>query len=207
MTFWLTLNSVGLLIVGALVYMMLRQLGFVLHHIGPVGARSTSDGPRIGESIAPQFPRLEENPDKAKLLVFMSEQCAVCKLVREGAERVARDWNRDSDIYLIYDCQQGEDTELQSLARGLYVKKDSSLRDRLGAKFVPFAAVTDSQGIVVSKGLVNGISHVESLLEFERAQRRSKADAKRLSYLGRGHSSDQAQPGFDGRSMSQMAEG
>src|SRR5690606_40944995 len=62
----------------------------------------------------------------------------------------------------IYDCQQGEDTELQSLARGLYVKKDSSLRDRLGAKFVPFAAVTDSQGIVVSKGLVNGISHVRS---------------------------------------------
>src|SRR6476620_10694580 len=104
MTSWLLLNTAGLLILSAVVFLMLRQIGFLLQRSGVVGARATAEGPRIGESIVSHFPPAGIPNGKAKLLVFLSDYCVVCKMVRAGAEPLARQWSQHADIYLIYDC-------------------------------------------------------------------------------------------------------
>lgn len=172
MTLWLTLNSLAIIALAGVTYLVLRQLGFVLQRTGPLAARGTDEGPRLGENIAAHFGPAGLDNGKSKLLVFMSEHCGVCGLVRKGAEELARSWHPDAEIYLIYDCAEGEDSRLEVLAKGLHYQKDAKLRQQLGANFVPFALVTDRVGVVVSKGLVNDSAHLESLLEVEKAERR-----------------------------------
>jgi len=174
MTLWLALNSVAITMLGAVLFLVLRQLGFVLQRSGPVGARATTDGPRIGEGISPHFAPAGVNDGKAKLIVFMSETCAICGLVRKGAEELARVWAREADVFLIYDCAEGGSTSLTPIAPGLWLKKDPSLRHRLSVNLVPFAIVTNATAVVVSKGLVNDVTHLESLLEAEMVKRRTR---------------------------------
>lgn len=172
MTLWLTLNTLGLAILGGVTFLMLRQVGFLLQRSGPVGARGTSEGPRIGESIVSHFAPAGIQNGKSKLLVFLSDACSVCKSVKEGAEPLARVWGGDAEIFLVYDAfTPGDQSELKEICPSLYQMRDFKLREKLGATFVPYAAVTDKNGIVVSKALVNEIAHLESLLEVEMAQR------------------------------------
>ena len=178
MTAWLILNSIGLVCVSAIVYLVLRQLGFVLNRVGPVGARSTTEGPRVGENVTHHFPELVSDGSHArsKLIVFVSDSCSVCKLIRNGAEELCKVWRRDADILLIYDAtEEAGPTPLQRHSPGLFIKRDRDLRRSLGATFVPFGLVTDWSGNVVGKALVNEIAHLESLLELERAKRGSSS--------------------------------
>lgn len=173
MTTWLLLNSLALAAVSAVLYVVLRQLGFVLHRVGPTGARSTPEGPRIGENVSHYLPNVAEieSPRKARLIVFASDACSICAAIRSGAEELARSWRQDADILLIYDCEnEGDASPLRRAAQGLFVMRDCHLRRSLGATFVPFGIVTDSAGTVVGKGLVNEIAHLESLLELERSK-------------------------------------
>jgi hypothetical protein len=172
MTLWLTMNSLGLAIIAAVLYLTLRQIGFVLHRIGTSGARGTDDGPRIGENLNTHLPPNLVATSKAKLLVFVSRQCSICEEIRQAADALAQSWNRDADIILIYDCDASQRTQAVSQLRiGLYMGTDCAMRNSLGATFVPFAIAANTHGTVVGKGLVNEISHLESLLELERETR------------------------------------
>ncbi len=173
MRLWLLLNSVGLVVVGAVLYLTLRQIGFVLSRVGPSGARGSADGPRVGENVSYFLAQVAglELPAKARLIVFGSEACSVCAHVRSGAEELARRWKRDADILLIYDCDADRGASpVQTVAAGLYFMRDCALRGRLGATFVPFAMMVDESGAVLGKGLVNEIGHLESLLELQRSK-------------------------------------
>ena len=175
MTFWLALNSAGIVILGAVTFLILRQLGFVLQRAGPSGARMTNEGPRVGENVSPLFPAAATKNGKSKLVVFLSDHCSVCKLVRAGAEPLAKVWKQDSEIYLVYDTESRDsETEFELIAPGLQVRRAFRLREALGASFVPFAAVMSPDGVVVGKALVNEIAHLESLLEQERADRNTR---------------------------------
>lgn len=172
MTLWLTINSLGLAILAIVLYLALRQIGFVLHRIGITGARGTNDGPRIGENLSGHLPPALAATSKAKLLVFVSRQCSICEEIRVAADALAQSWSSDADIILVYDCDAAQQAEAIGQQRlGLYKGTDCNLRKSLGATFVPFAIVTDSSGTVVGKGLVNAIPHLESLLELEGAVR------------------------------------
>jgi hypothetical protein len=115
---------------------------------------------------------------KSKLLVFVSKQCSICGVVREGAIRLSESWRKDSEIFLLYDCHPAEhETDFALIRSGLQEKRDQNLKVQLGITFVPFAVVVDMDGLVVGKGLVNEISHLESLLELERAARKAKQSA------------------------------
>jgi methylamine dehydrogenase accessory protein MauD len=187
MTAWLLLNSMGLAIVSVILYLVLRQLGFVLHRVGPPGARGGVDGPRIGENIQHAFPdvvrRLRQRP---RLIVFVAEACSICGAVKAGAQELARTWRQDADILLVYDCESAEQSSssLVEQAPGLYSIQDCNLRLALGVRFVPYGLVSDASGYVVGKGLVNEISHLESLLELERAKSQTPVD------IGAGMSAD-----------------
>jgi methylamine dehydrogenase accessory protein MauD len=172
MTIWLILNSLGLAAVGVLLLLALRQIGFILQRVNPLGARSSDSGPRIGENLSHFLPAF---PDRAgrtrpRLVMFGSENCSICAQLRAGAHELARSWNDVADIHLIYDCDGESATPPVALARGLYFQRDCHLRKTLGASFVPFAVITDHAGTVLGKALVNEIAHMESLLELERTR-------------------------------------
>lgn len=172
MTIWLLLNSVGLAIVSAVLYLLLRQMGYVLRRVGPTGARGTPEGPRIGENLTHYMPELAAGRlrAKAKLIVFVSDACSICAEIKLGAEALAKAWRSDADILLVYDCESTmPDTDWKEIAPGLFSRRACNLRRQANATFVPFAIVTDTAGTVVNKGLVNEIGHLESLLEAQRS--------------------------------------
>ncbi len=173
MSTWLLLNSLGLAAVCGVLYLVVRQLGYVLHRVTPPGARSSSDGPRIGENLAHYLPEMSHDivREKARLVIFLSNECSICTVIRAGAEELARTWKSDAHIFLIYDGREpGDETSVSEVQPGLWERRSFSLRRTLGATFVPFAVVTDRHGTVAGKGLVNEIGHLESLLEVEKAQ-------------------------------------
>src|SRR5690242_12135626 len=92
MMMWLLLNSVGLAGIAAVLFLVLRQIGFLLQRVGLSGARGTSEGPRIGENLAHYLPQLRDSGKKAKLIVFGADSCSICSRVRSGAEELAKSW-------------------------------------------------------------------------------------------------------------------
>jgi hypothetical protein len=108
MNTWLLLNSLGLAVVCAVMYLVVRQLGYVLHRVTPTGARSSPDGPRIGENVAHYFPEMSQETmrAKAKLIVFLSTECSICAVIRAGAEELSRTWKSDAHIFLVYDGRE-----------------------------------------------------------------------------------------------------
>ena len=173
MTIWLLLNSIGLLLLTFVLYLVVRQLGFLLHRVGPSGARASEDGPRIGENLSSVLLPLKVAATERKptLLVFGSYSCSICSAIRSASATLARHWAQSADIFLIYDCDNGlANTELSQVSPGLYIKRDCEMRLKLDASFVPFAIIVNREGIVIGKGLVNEIGHLESLLELERVK-------------------------------------
>lgn len=172
MTAWLTLNSIGLALISFILYLTLRQMGFVLQRVGPLGARGTAEGPRIGENVQHALPEpLRGTHSRPRLMVFVSEACSVCTQVKAGAHELAKTWRRSADILLVYDCENpGHAPFCVEHTPGLYAMRDCNLRQSLGVKFVPYGLVVDQTGNVVGKGLVNDISHLESLLELQRSK-------------------------------------
>ncbi len=166
------LNSLGLAVVSVVLYLVLRQLGYMLRRITPSGARSSPDGPRIGENITPHIPEVAQAAQRqSRLVVFVSRECSICAVVRAGAQELARTWRGETRIFLVYDGHdESDETEFFEVDPGIYEKRSFALRRALGASFVPFAFVTDGRGIVMGKGLVNEIGHLESLLEVARAK-------------------------------------
>lgn len=182
MTTWLILNSVAISAIALVLFLTLRQLGYVLHRVGPVGARGTDEGPRVGENLEFHLSRLSLPRDDAKpmLLVFGSESCGVCATVRAGAEALLRAWKKDANFIFIYDSTSDlGNRQLTRLSRGSYELHDTSVRHSLGITFVPFALVVNRELTVIGKGLVNDASHLESLLELERAQGTKNSDVIR----------------------------
>lgn len=172
MTAWLLLNSIGLALVSFILYLVLRQIGFVLHRLGPIGARGTDNGPRIGENVLHALPEaLRRMYRRPQLIVFVAEACSICAEVKAGARELARNWHKDADILLVYDCENTQHSPyFVEQAPGLHAMRDCNLRQALGVSFVPYGLVADRSGKVVGKGLVNEISHLESLLELERSK-------------------------------------
>jgi hypothetical protein len=167
MIVWLAINSVLILIVIGALFLTIRQVGILLNQVGPVGARGSTQGPRIGENITAHVASLAGGGAAStapSLYVFASESCAVCASVRKGAETLARYWSDRAAIRLVYD-EHPRSPSIGSLARGLSVWHDPGLRGRLGVELVPFAVMTNAAGEVIGKGVVNDASQLESLLE------------------------------------------
>ena len=164
MNIWLTINSIGLLITATVLYLTIRQVGLILGRLGPMGARSEADvGPRVGENLSSVLiePLMPKN-GKPTLYVFGSDSCGVCAKVKPAVESLIKYWRDQSNIIMVYDGAAKRETDAAS---AVPLIRSDSLREKIGVTFVPFAVVVDPVGVVLGKGLVNDISHLESLLE------------------------------------------
>jgi methylamine dehydrogenase accessory protein MauD len=152
-------------------YLSIRQIGIMLSRLGPIGARSVdSEGPRTGEFIAKQMNGIRgilPHSTSDVLYLFGSKACSVCKDVRLGAAKLVPHWSSEVVIVFLYDESSASASELTfDQEAGMWIFYNSfELRESLRIQAVPFGVLVDEDDRVIGKGLVNTISHVESLLE------------------------------------------
>ena len=154
-----------------------RQVGVLHERIAPAGALMVSGGPKVG-ARAPQLMVSDidgndvevggaRESGMSELLFFLSPTCPVCKTLLpalKSARQSEKDW---LSIVLASDG----DAASQRAFIDEYELNDFPyvLSTDLGMTFevgkLPFAALIDQDGILVSKGLVNSREHIESLFE------------------------------------------
>jgi hypothetical protein len=165
------MNSFAIALLAVVQYLSIRQIGIMLSRLGPIGARSVdADGPRTGEFIAKQMNEIRgilPQSTSDVLYLFGSKACSVCKEVRSGAAKLAPHWSKEVTIVFLYDESSASASELTfDQEEGMWIFYNGfQLRDSLRIQAVPFGVIVDRDDRVTGKGLVNSISHVESLLE------------------------------------------
>lgn len=168
MKFWLMLNSAAIFFLMGMLYLVVRQIGLMLHRLGPIGARSSDDmAPRVGENIGFYMASIRRSISSTRpiLYIFASKSCSICAEVRRGAERLSSSWGKINDIVMIYDSDsKDEEIECIEIKPGLYLANRETRR-QMEIGFVPFAIMVNQHDTVLGRGLINDISHVESLLE------------------------------------------
>ena len=151
-----------------------RQVGVLHMRVAPAGALQTSGGPAVGGK-APAVPAhtlegkdaIVGGPAKdvpLRLLMFVSATCPLCK----GLIPAARSFAKDERVELTF--VGDDDAQVQ---RGLIAAQGlENYRfingPEVGQAFevgkLPYAVLLDSDGTILSKGLVNSREHLESLV-------------------------------------------
>ena len=165
------------LILAAMVFALVRQIGILYERVAPAGALMAGSGLKTGEEI-PVFDLAtidgreiriggKSSNGKSTLLFFLSPGCPVCKTLipvlgamrkseadwleivfaSDGDERKHRDWLRDRKL------ESWPYLLSRQLGMTMQVAK------------LPFAALIDENGILCARGLVNTREHIESLFE------------------------------------------
>lgn len=169
MKLWLAINSIGLAVIGLALYLTIRQVGLILGRLGPIGARSSPNvGPRVGENLSPFLQPAEAvvSNGKPTLYVFGSDSCGICTRIKSSVESLYNYWSGKANFILLYDpLPEGSVGKGQTSKAGVPLIRPPALRNKIGIGLVPFGVIVDASGTVLGKGLVNEMSHVESLLE------------------------------------------
>ena len=175
----LIVSQVGLWILVMLllvtVFALARQIALLHRRIPAAGARMTDAGPAIGKK-APEFygvdlfgkPISLGLPNKKKtLLIFVSPSCPACDDAMAALRSIQRAERRHLEIVLA--ALKGSAEENQKFANSHPIKEGRYLLSReLGERYqvtsAPYGVLIDTDGTVRSKGIVNHLEHLESLL-------------------------------------------
>lgn len=154
---------------------MARQIGVLHTRLPSRTARMVNAGPDIGDRIEPfeaadLFGRPVKLPSpggKNTLLVFVSATCRACVGVVTGLKSLRRTEGDTLRIILVALAGGGPDSHRSfakryRLAFPYLVGSDLSTKYRIGV--TPYAVLLDPEGVVYSKGVVNHLEDVESLL-------------------------------------------
>jgi methylamine dehydrogenase accessory protein MauD len=165
------------LLMAIVIWALARQLGVLHERIGPVGALSLKSGLEIGAASPTVTVDLlsgssmtigaESDVGRSTLLFFFSPSCPVCKelmpILRSSAKSES-DW---LDIVLAGDGDPDEHLKIVSQQQmqdfPLTMSVPLGIAFRVGK--LPYAALIDADGRLLSAGLVNSREHIESLYE------------------------------------------
>ncbi len=165
------------LLLVAVVFALVRQIGVLYERVAPAGALMAGKGLKTGE-LAPVLDLQtvdgraltiggERSDGKSTLLFFLSPTCPVCKTlipVLEAMRKSEADW---LEIVLASDGDIDEHRawlKKQQMESWAYVLSPQLGMTMQVAK-LPFAALIDEKGILCARGLVNSREHIESLFE------------------------------------------
>lgn len=163
-----------ILILGVALLALARQVGVLHMRVAPAGALQSAGGPAVGGKV-PAIPAttldgqdvLVGGPASGvalRLLMFVSATCPLCKSIIPAARSFARDerveltFVGDDDIAV-----QRTMVEAQGLAGYRFVNGPQVGHAFEVAK-LPYAVLLDTDGVTLSKGLVNSREHLESLI-------------------------------------------
>lgn len=176
----LVLSSIGLwLTMGLLtatVLALARQIGLIHRRFPPAGARMGNPGPKVGQRV----PQLETSDlygqnfvlgstgAKRTLLVFLSLTCQVCKEIAPALRSISR--SDRSILQTVLAFRRGEPDEIRNYVKRLKLEDlpvipSADVADKYEVSATPYALLLDEQGVLLTKGLVNNIEHLESLIK------------------------------------------
>jgi methylamine dehydrogenase accessory protein MauD len=110
---------VAVLVLAALVWVMLRQIGVLYERVAPVGALMDSAGPQVGEA-SPSFALaslnggdlvIGEAGSRAQLVFFLSPTCPVCKQLLPVLAGIRADERGWLDVILASDGDAAKHVE------------------------------------------------------------------------------------------------
>lgn len=166
---------VVVLLLAGVVLALARQIGVLHERIRPAGALMLQqdlapgdDAPRVpvttldGRSMEIGLPGT-----RSTLLFFLSTTCPVCKSLLPMLKAAAQEESEWLDVVLASDGDEAEhrtlvhEAELGDLPYVLSAELGMAYR----VSKLPFAALIDPQGKLVTFGLVNNREHLDSLFE------------------------------------------
>lgn len=163
-----------LLALSVVVLSLARQIGVLHERIAPLGALRVDEGPAVG-SMAPNVAAYLLNGERfdvvnsipagsARLLLFVSANCLLCRKVVPLAKSVAS----AEGLQLVF-VGDATPSEQQALVERDNLEKYPFVNGpELGVAFavgkLPYGVLLDDRGKIVAKGLVNTREHLESLV-------------------------------------------
>ncbi len=165
------------LILAAMVFALVRQIGILYERVAPAGALMAGSGLKTGEEI-PVF-ELEtldgrairiggkSGNGKSTLLFFLSPACPVCETLIPSLTAMRK--SETSWLEIVFASDGDEKEHRQWLQESKLESWPYILSRQLGVTMqvaqLPFAALIDENGILCARGLVNTREHIESLFE------------------------------------------
>ncbi len=178
MTALIVSQIISWLVILGLVLMLLalaRQVGVLHMRVAPAGALTTSGGSAVVGSKAPAVPAqtlegsqvIVGGPAKSvplRLLMFVSATCPLCK----GLIPAARSFAKDERLDLTFVGDDDASAQRAMIAQHGLESYRFINGPEVGHAFevgkLPYAVLLDSEGTILSKGLVNSREHLESLV-------------------------------------------
>jgi methylamine dehydrogenase accessory protein MauD len=172
---------VAVVVLAAVVFALVRQIGVLHERVAPTGALMLGGGPKVGEAapelmlrdLAGREQRVggRQAEGHSTLLFFLSPTCPVCESLLPTLRSVARSESAWLDVLLASD---GPRHEHEAFVRDRELERFPYLvSTELGLAFavgrLPFAVLIDEAGVIRAKGLVNTREHLESLFEAKEA--------------------------------------
>jgi methylamine dehydrogenase accessory protein MauD len=162
------------LLLAVLLFGLARQVGVLHERVAPMGAMTSDHGPAVGDP-APSLTATTLAGDpvaiggarpqgRARLLLFVSPTCPVCKKLLPIARSVAI--AERLEVLLVGDgdiAEQRAMVEQFGLESLPYVNSPAvGMAFRVGK--LPYAILLDAADVIRAKGLVNSREHLESLV-------------------------------------------
>ena len=159
---------------GALVFILSRQVGALHAMVGPAGALSVNAVLKVGQPA----PRMQlqtltggsvavGSGGRSQLLLFVAPDCPISRSLSPvlGTLPRAEPW---LDVVLVSDGEADDAHRSFAASRelaGLDYALSESLGRACGVSKVPYAVLVDEAGRVAGMGIVNSREHLESLFE------------------------------------------
>ena len=165
------------LLMAFVIWALARQLGVLHERLGPVGALSLQSGLKIGEASPVVTVDLlsgssltigaASSVGRSTLLFFFSPNCPVCKALMSILRYSAKSESDWLDIVLAGDGDPAEHKEVvrQQQMQDFPLTISAPLGIAFRVAKLPYAALIDAHGRLLSAGLVNSREHIESLYE------------------------------------------
>ncbi|MGI9075234.1 MAG: hypothetical protein ACR2JB_28830 [Bryobacteraceae bacterium] len=157
----------------AIVYFLARQLGLVYVRIG-AGARITRVGPEINRpapkatvtDMAGRTFDIGGKRSRRLILVFIAPGCRACSDLMPAVRALARSEHHSLDVLLV---GRGSESDIEAFAarhllQHIPLSISSELHDSYGVLGTPYAVLIGECGHILTKGMTNDLTHLESLL-------------------------------------------
>jgi methylamine dehydrogenase accessory protein MauD len=169
-TLWVVVGSLTIV-----VYFIAREFGLLYGRLhGDVGARMTNLGPPIN-SVAPKLTLfdIEDQPvtiggdrHKRLLLVFVSPGCDACQELAPSLRALALGEGRQLDVILVSRGEVIKNREFVATYKlehiPIVLSTEAFYMYEITA--APYAVLISQEGIILLKGMVSNLAHLESLL-------------------------------------------
>ena len=166
---WLLIAGLGVALLA-----LARQVGVLHVRVAPAGALTSASGPAVGgpapvlDLIALSGQRIAvgkpSTSKRLQLLMFVSPVCPICKTLIP----VAKSFAKKENLEVVFMGDDPLPDQLRMIADmgidGMPFVNGSEAGRAFHVDKLPHAVLIDSQGVIVSKGLVNSREHLESLV-------------------------------------------